>query len=213
VKRLAEAVSEIFTPEEIRGLWFGARFRASSNGVAAASVEAGSPADKAGLRAGDIVVRVNDQPARSVIELNRELINSGEKTDVKIFVKRKGEHLTLGARLLPEKEVFKASVIRQKIGVTVQPLTSEQAAQLSLNSSDGLWIASVEKNSPAARSNLRPGLIIQAINGQSADGILSAAKVLYGRPAGETVELTLIATRVRGNLVEIYPAKAEVVVR
>src|SRR5688572_17874661 len=55
VKRVAEALGEIFTPETLRSLWFGSRFRSTTNGIVVAHVTEGSPADKGGLREGDIV--------------------------------------------------------------------------------------------------------------------------------------------------------------
>ena len=71
VKRISEALSEIFTPETIRSLWFGARFRSETNGFAALSVQHSSPAERGGLRVGDLVLRVDGKVARSLIDLNR----------------------------------------------------------------------------------------------------------------------------------------------
>ena len=213
VKRLSEAVSEIFTPEEIKGLWLGSRFKMGSGGVVAASIEPGSPADKGGLRTGDLILRVNGQAARTPVEVNREIIAMGETQDFQLQVQRKGEHRTLTLRLVPEKEVFNASLIRQKLGVTVQELSAEAAAELGLNSTEGLLIAGVEKNSPAARSNLARGYVIRTINGVTAESIPVAAKMLYPRRPGEKVELELVVCNLRGRVLDVYPAKAEVIVR
>ena len=213
VKRLSEAVSRIFTPEEIKGLWLGARFRTGPRGVMAVAVDPGSPADKGGLRTGDVVQRVNEQAARTAIELNREILTAEDKRDVQLEVLRKGERRTVSIRLLPERQVFNAGLVRQKLGVHVQELTGDRAAELGLESGQGLLVTAVEKGSPAAQAGLGRGCIIQGIDGESAGTVLGAAKRLYARKAGQRVQLTILASRVRGSYLELYPAKVELAVR
>ena len=213
VKRLSEAVSEIFTPEEIRGLWLGCRFKSGSGGVLVASLESGSPADKAGLRVGDAVLKVNDTIPRSLVELNREIVSLGDRREVPMQVMRKHERRNVTVRLIPEKEVFNANLIRQRLGVVVQPLPAEVAMRMELNSTEGLLITGVDKNSPAAQANLAQGHVIRSIDGRSAEGIKEVARWLYGRKAGETVELSLVVSRLRGRYVEIFPAKVALPVR
>jgi serine protease Do len=213
VKRLSEAVSEIFTPEEIKGLWLGSRFKMEASGVVVASVEAGSPADKAGLRAADVIGRVDGRAARSPVEVNREIINIGASREFPVQVRRQGERRTVMLRLVPEDEVFNASLIRQKLGVTVQAVPRDLAEQLGLNSRAGLLIAAVERNSPAARANLVRGYVIRTINGTAPESVLAAAKIVHRLKRGETAELGLLVSHLRGGFLEIYPAKAGVTVR
>jgi S1-C subfamily serine protease len=212
IKRVSEALSEIITPEEIKGLWFGARFRSSTNGLVTAAVDPGSPAERAGLRRGDVVLAANDRMPRSLIELNRELVSTGGR-DVQLQVQHKGERKTLTARLLPEKEVFNAGLFRQKLGLTVQELPSEVAGQMGISPADGILVASVEKNSPASHANLARGHVIRTIDGRTVENIMQGAKLLYPHKTGEPVEVGLVVSRVRGSFIEIYPAKAEVTVR
>src|SRR5688572_1577727 len=76
VKRVTEALGEIFTPEVLRKLWFGAEFKQTTIGVSVAGVEPDSPAEKGGLKAGDIVLQVNSSVPKSVFALNREMISA-----------------------------------------------------------------------------------------------------------------------------------------
>jgi S1-C subfamily serine protease len=213
VKRLSEAVSSIFTPEQVKSLWLGSRFKASPAGVVTTSVEPGSPADKAGLRSGDVVLKVNDQTPQTPIELNREILVTGEKRDLRLQIQRQHERRTLTLRLIPEKEVFNAALFRQKLGATVQDLTPEAAAQMNLGPSDGLLVSAVEKNGPAAEAGLARGNVIRALDGQALESVPQAAKLLYRRKSGDKVELTVIVAQVRGRFLRIYPAKATVSVR
>jgi serine protease Do len=204
---------ELFTPEEMQSIWFGARFKMSAQGIAAATVERGSPADQGGLRVGDVVTRINGTRPRNAIELNREIVSADEKRELQLEVQRKGELRTLTIRPVPEKQVFNAALIRQKLGLTVQELTPERAAQLGLENDQGLLITAVEKNSPAARANLNRGFIVRKIADQPVGSVLVAAKLLYSRRSGEKVELSVLASRVRGAYLELFPATVELVVR
>jgi serine protease Do len=213
VKRLTEAIAEIFTPEAIKSLWFGARFKTSPHGVVVAAVDRSSPAEAGGLRVGDLVLQVDDHPPRNLVELSRDIVGSGERHPVRLEVQRQGARREVVVQLIPEKEVFTPAVVHQKLGITAQELTPEQAGQMGLESAEGLLITAVEKGSPAARAGLSRGCVIRALDGKAAESVASVAKRLYGRPSGERVELSVVVARVRGGFVEIYPAKVEITLR
>src|SRR4051812_736468 len=74
VKRISESLAEIYTPEIVKSLWFGATFQARGSEVLVGRVEPGSPAEAGGLRPGDTILKLNNKPPRSIIAANRELI-------------------------------------------------------------------------------------------------------------------------------------------
>ena len=57
-----QALAQIFTPETLRSLWFGARLHPSTNGLIVVACEASSPAQKAGLAAGVESREINGKP-------------------------------------------------------------------------------------------------------------------------------------------------------
>ncbi|HVY70168.1 MAG TPA: trypsin-like peptidase domain-containing protein [Verrucomicrobiae bacterium] len=191
IKRVSEALSEIFTPETLRDLWFGARVRAGGRVVKVTQVQAGSPADKAGLKVGDAILTVNDRPARGFIDFTQTLIREGTQP-VSLSIRRAGETKSLSLRCLPESRFFNAGLIRQKIGVTVEELPAEANARLRAAGGQGVLITDVETGSQAARSRLQPGYIIESIGGRPVGDITTAAKFLYNRRKGEDVELGLL---------------------
>jgi serine protease Do len=210
-RRISEALSEIFTPEGIKGLWLGARFTASTNGVVASLVEPGSPAERAGLRPGDRILKINDKAPKSVMELNRELISPETQQDVELLIQRGKERRSLAPQLIPEKDFFNAGLIRQKLGATLQEITPEIAANMGFSRLEGFLVAGVDNNSPAAEAGLRRGDVVQAFNGQLPQNLTQAAKQLYARKAGDRVKLNLLVRRSRGNL--FNTATAEVALR
>src|SRR6185312_10869338 len=102
VKRISESLAEIYTPEVVKSLWFGATFQSRPAQIVVASVEPGSPADTGGLRVGDEVVLVNNKPPKTTMALNRELIAAGDKQVISFVVRQGGERRTASVRLVPE---------------------------------------------------------------------------------------------------------------
>jgi len=212
IKRVSEALAEIFTPESVRSLWLGARFEHGPKGLATANVQPGSPAEKAGLRRGDRVVQVNDKMPKNLVELNRELIAAGART-VELTIQRNGERKNLAVELVPEKDFFTPGLIRQKMGATLQLLDENLAREFGLDNLEALVITSVDHGGPADRAELRRGYIIQAIDGQVPRDLVQAAKILYNKKRGEQAHLNLIVTRSRGRLLQLFQATADVDLR
>ncbi|MHC1769300.1 MAG: trypsin-like peptidase domain-containing protein [Verrucomicrobiia bacterium] len=213
VKRISEALTEIFTPEAVHSLWFGGRFETRAHGVVAVSVEAGSPAERAGLRAADRVTSANGRTVRTAVELSRELLAAASAREVRLEVQRQDDRRTLRIRMIPERDVFNSDLIAEKLGVAVEDLPTEVAARMSLPAGEGLLITSVEKNSPAARANLARGYVIRTLDGQVLETVKQAARMLYAREPGAKVQLDLVASRVRGNFLQIFPARVELKLR
>jgi serine protease Do len=195
VKRVAEALGEIFTPELLRGLWFGALFKSTTNGVTVAQVEPESPAEKGGLKQGDIVLQVNSSPAKSVFALNREVIGTGENGDVLFQVRRGHQRRNASVRLLAVDKQFNAALIRKKTGLTLRQLTREDIAKLGLNVAGGFVVTEIERGSPADHAGFQRGLIVEGVDGRAPNSITSAARLLAAKKAGETARLTVLLPR------------------
>lgn len=213
VKRISEALGEIFTPEAVHSLWFGGRFETRTHGLIAASVESGSPAEKGGLRVGDRVAAANGRPVRTAVELSREILAAAGTRDVRLEVQRQKERRTLRIRMIPEVEVFTADLVEEKLGMRVTELPLEVALRMGLPTGEGLLITGVEKNSPAARANLARGYVVRAFDGQALESVKQAARMLYAREPGSRVEVDLMASQSRGNLLRIFPARVELRLR
>lgn len=191
VKRVSEALSEIFTPETLRSLWFGAQFQSTTNGIKVASVQSGSPAEKGGLREGDFVTRVNSLQPKNVFGLNREIIASADRREISFQIRRAGAVRNAVVQLQPENSHYNAKLIRQKTGLSLRQLTQQDVARTGLPLSGGFIVTEIEQGSPADHAGFQKGLIIEGIDGQIPDSIITAAKLL-AKKRGEPVRLSLI---------------------
>lgn len=199
VKRVTEALADLFSPES-RRLWFGARVRPAGAALRVGVVEPGSPAAAAGLEEGDLIRQINGRRPEGLIEFVRELMMLGDEEEVRLGYEREGVLREARVRLVREEEVFNARLIKDRTGLSVQELTRELAGQLGLRTTQGLLVAGVDPDSPAERLGIRRGTVIERIDGRAPDDVAAAAKQLYGKAAGETVQLVMLIQTRRGGM-------------
>ena len=182
-----------------------------AQGALVTGVESGSPADKAGVEAGDIITRFDGKPIDKVADLPRLVGNTkpGNKSTVTVF--RRGTSRDLGITIAeieaekpavakaPEREEKpKASVAAQQMGLAVTELTDAQKKELKVRG--GVVVAAATE--AAARAGLREGDIILSIANTEVAGVKDfeaalskadkskAINILYRR--GEWAQYALI---------------------
>jgi serine protease Do len=140
-------------------------------GVLVSGVTPGDPADKAGIKAGDIIVEFNGKVIDELGQLPRTVAVTPKGTKVKVKLLRDGRLITLnvtvGEREGEESVSLKESgpETEDKLGITVKTITPEVASQLGLSDgAKGVAIHSVKSESPAAMAGLKRGDIIREIN-------------------------------------------------
>ncbi len=191
----------------------GARVRPGGTPLQLTAVQIESPAGKAGLRAGDLILQVNGRDPRGFIDFNRELMEIKDQHAFSLLIQRGPERRTLTLRLVAENTFFNADLVRKKTGATVQELTPELARGMGIGRVEGVLIAGVDKGSPAAAADLARGMLITSVDGQNTADVVSTAKKLYARGKGEKVRMEVILPRQRGPFVEYRPGTAEVTLR
>lgn len=213
VKRITATISEMYTPETLGGFWFGARMRAQQKPPKISELEAGSPAALSGLKAGDSILTIDNNAARSLFQVVDEMVRVGDKRDITLGVQRGTERFSTKVHLVREQAYFNADLIRAKLGLTVEEMSAAAAARLGLDISGGLLITAVEAKSDAARSNLRRGMILISLDGEKANRVGRAAKLLNSVPAGKTVQAELLIPVQRGAFIEVQTGNVDLKVR
>ena len=132
-------------------------------------VEPDSPAAKAGVISGDVIVGVNDRAIEQPGDLVRAIGEAKPGQAVTLKVWRKGATRELSAKLVemtPDKtaaaEPAPAPQKPGRLGLTVRPLTAEEQKQLG--TSGGLVVENV--TGPAATAGIAPGDVILAVNNE-----------------------------------------------
>lgn len=138
----------------------------AAKGAMVSSVTTGSPADKAGVREGDIILGYGDRPIADVRDLTRAVADTkaGTVRDLKVF--RGGREQTLRVNIAALKDDAPAPALASN---TPRGGASEGLALSSLGlslrgTSDGLVVSSVDVNSPAAQAGIRVGDKVLQVN-------------------------------------------------
>ena len=188
IRRVLEALSDIFPTEFVKTYWFGARVKVGTTPLVVTSVQAQSPAGRAGLEAGDAILQVNSKPPKSFIDF-ADLLAAGAGSEATLAIRRGTGRKDIAVRLVPEKSVFNARLIRDKLGLDLEELTPQLAARYGVAASDGFLITGVEEDSPAAAAGLQRGILVNAIDGQLPADLCAAAKLLYPKKKGDRIQL------------------------
>ena len=124
------------------------------------SVQAGGPAEKAGIKRGDVITAINKQPVVDNNSLRNLVASMAPGTTVDVAVMRNGRDQNLQVALaeLPERErpesedtSSSGNAGTDKFGLTLQPLTAEMASRYGLDADDqGLLVTKVDPASNAA---------------------------------------------------------------
>ena len=142
----------------------------TEEGALVSDVFEGDPADKAGIRTGDVIIEVDGTGIKDTHELIKVVgrIDVGEK--IKITVLRDGKRKTFRVTVTerPESSELAQGTRDEKseahLGITVQAITPEIAEHLDLADTNGVVVAQVETGSPADEAGLEGGDVILQIN-------------------------------------------------
>jgi Do/DeqQ family serine protease len=160
-------------------------------GALVSSVSKDSPAEKAGVERGDVIVSVDGEAVNDGNALRNRIASSKPGSTVSLGVVRDGAEKTLRVTLreLAPTQTADAkgeSVEGGRLGLSVRPVTSEDARELGLESRQGLLVAEVDPAGPAARAGIQPGDVIEEVNRKpvaDAAELRAAAKSSGERPA------------------------------
>ncbi|MFV1986884.1 MAG: trypsin-like peptidase domain-containing protein [Gemmatimonadota bacterium] len=163
------------------------------------SVEAGSPADRAGLRVGDVVVALEGEPVDNSNALITMLAQRNPGDRVVLSVLRYGEEeeltVTLGefdrATANPQRASAE-STVTSVVGIQVRRLTREMASQLGYDRDVGVVVANVRPYGPAARAGVRAGQAVLAVNGERVESTADYTRLSGSVEPGEVVSLRVI---------------------
>jgi S1-C subfamily serine protease len=201
IRLVEDALSEIFPTEYVKSFWFGARVKVGSYPLAVTSVQPESPAGKAGVKVGDIVMQVSGKVPKTFIDFG-DLLASNATAEFPITIRRGETVNDFHVRLVPEKTVFNAKMLRDKLGLALE------------KSPNGFVITDVQPDSPAAAAGLQPRMIVQAIDMQAPpDDVTGIAKLLYGKKKGEPVSLDLVVLEQNGAFTMLRRGRVELVPR
>ena len=136
-----------------------------SGGALVADVVRGSPAEKAGIKTGDVIIEFDRKEIKDSSDLPPVVARVAPGTTVQLKVLREGKQVSLPITVgeLKDNEIV-ASAQESDLGLSVQPVTPDIAQSLGLERAEGLVVSSVKPGSAAEEAGLRSGDVITQIN-------------------------------------------------
>jgi serine protease Do len=176
---------------------FGAK---DNKGVLVSDVVPDSPAGKAGLKPGDILLEFEGKKTEVPSDLQRAVGLATPGQDVKVKVWRDGGERTMEVKIgeaPDEREAQQRGGSRGSaptvLGLDVRPITPEVARQLNLRTNEGVIVARVDEGSPAAEAGIQRGDVIREINRHRIRSTADYEKIT--REAKEGDRLTVLLQR------------------
>jgi serine protease Do len=141
------------------------------DGILVSDVVRDTPAEKAGLRSEDIIVKYDGKSVAKVSDFRNMVAATAPNTEVELQVFRDGKMETLKATIArqPSQMPVAGNTKRQSapdLGLTVLPLTPQRLEELGLDENlEGVLVGDVTAGSPADDSGIEPGDIIINVGG------------------------------------------------
>lgn len=165
-----------------------------------------SPADKAGLKQGDIILEFNKTSIKSLQSFKMEISLMKPGTTIQLKINRKSQILSIPVTLGTASDTAASSGnLIQKLGMQIDNLTPDLAKQLGLTPKDeGVVITKIKPGSVAAMAGLRPGFLIQAANHKKVTNVSE-----FNDAIGQTENKRILLLVRQGNMTRFYSIKVE----
>lgn len=215
-------VDQLRTLGKVRRGWLGVRIQPVTEDIAAAlgfkepkgaivaGIEDNTPAGRAGVRQGDVILKFNgkeinrQQSLQSIVSdtpigstVNMEILREGKPATLRVTVAERPDGEGTPPAPEAQQEETKSGedkVTSQHLGLGLQPLTQEVRQRLGIGTDvTGVVISSVNPASDAAAKGLRPGDVLLGINQKRVATPAEAAKLVdEARSAGRDAVVLLV---------------------
>jgi serine protease Do len=163
--------------------------------VLIADVMPSSPAARAGLEAGDILLEFDGKRTEGPADLQRAVGLTPPGSTVRVKIWRDHAEKTLTLRIADAPADGEVAIQSGRggdlLGLEVRPITPERSRQLRLRSTEGVIVARVQEGSSAAEAGVQPGDVIREINRQRVRGLSDFDRLTRGLKEGDRLTVLL----------------------
>jgi serine protease Do len=206
-----EVARELIAHGKVSRSWLGLTFQPLEElaqyfeaqqveGAVIRSVDPDSPAEKAGVRAGDVLLsysgdRISAQFTEELPSIYKKIADTPVGESVTLLIARGGEELTLGATTQEQDESSSSEMDCGSWGFTARGITRELALEFSLPDQRGVFVAGVKPNGPAFQARLFPGDRIVAVGIDEISDLESLRAVYRARDEAREEKVMLTVMR------------------
>jgi len=180
------------TPELAKS--FGAE---STKGALIAEVVTGGPAEKAGMKKGDIVIAYREKEITNSSTLRNEAAIGpiGQEAKLTVLRKAKKEELTVKIGNLEDATKLLSASVKERLGAELRPVTPDEAEKHGLGPQQGVVIAWVDPKGPLGQVGFEVGDVILEINGQPVESVEELSGLVNTVKPGQKIALVALDHR------------------
>lgn len=159
-------------------------------GALVADITRDGPAEKAGIKRGDVIISFDGKEIKEMSELPFIVASTPVNKAVLVEVMRGGKKKSIKVKIgeLKEQAEAKAEIEEKSdLGMTVEKITPELVRQFGLSERSGLVVVHVENNSPAERAGIRQGDIFVEIDQEPIKELSKYREKLQEYEKGDTI--------------------------
>ena len=157
----------------------------STDGALISDISPGSPADKSGLKRGDVVVKFDGEPIKEFTSLPKMVGMKAPGTSAEIRVLRDGKHMNVSVVLgeMPNSELPAQS--GKEGDIELSDITPDIAARFGLEDKTGVLVVNVNGGSSAWEAGFRPGDLILEVDKRPVADLEDYNKIVAGLKPGK----------------------------
>ena len=160
-------------------------------GALIADVTKAGPAEKAGLKPGDVVLSLNDKDIRDSGALRNTVANTpiGSLIKLTIWRDKREQEITVMVGNLDDAAKAITIALKSRLGAAFRPLKPAEAQNLGLDPRVGVVVSTLETKGPMAQAGFEVGDLVLGVNGQQIDSVETLAALIDSLPHRSRVSL------------------------
>jgi len=168
---------------------------ATPKGALLAEVKKGGPADKAGLKKGDVVITYQDHKISDASAFRNDVANSsiGQQVTLGIWRNGKKQEIRVTVGNLNDARKVVAAEVKDRLGVVVRPLTVKEAADYGLSLPKGVAVQWIDPRGPIGKVGFEEGDVILALDNQPVQDVDSFNEMMTVMPHHQKVVMFAIS--------------------
>jgi len=168
-----------------------------AKGALIAEVVKGGPAEKAGMKKGDIVIAYREKEITNTSTLRNEAALGPIGQEAKLTVLRKGkkEELTVKIGNLEDATKLLSASVKERLGAELRPVTPDEAEKHGLGPQQGVVIAWVDPKGPLGQVGFEVGDVILEINGQPVESVEELSGLISTVKPGQKIAVVALDHR------------------
>jgi serine protease Do len=161
------------------------------HGALIADVMKGGPGDNYGMKRGDVVLEYRGEKIDDSAELRNRVAGTPIGKEVKLLVWRNKKRIELSVKIGSLEELTErlTSLVKERLGVVVGPVTVDQATKYGLRAPSGVSVHWVDPNGPLGKVGFEKGDLILALENRPIAGVDTFLKILSSLPHHQKVVL------------------------